>query len=559
MGFFDGLSDRYRAWKAERREKREKRRYSTSQISVSPRSGGAAAQTPNDSHNRQRADSRSGHTPRGGNAQQVSPATRALDEDAFGGEELALSGVEGSSGSGGGGANVTPTRAMRSASLFQNGSAGSGSGGATYTARLVQCRSISPTSLPQRDGDAGSSAVSSPYRGGSAHAALGSSPSSGGLGFVSRSHLHPPLASSGSGSFVASPTRGFIGGPGLAGMRGASSASQLESKEDDAADMLVEEIDGLNISASSATVTASRPALVGPTPASSSAARPAVGEQTEDERLAELLQQEEYLHALQESGEIGDINVASLSAQVTAHRAREARHARRRERRAMEAARGLPETPHTPSPGPDEGANPTVAAAAAAFTSFQARAQAAASPRSHVLSSSVSASSLHSPAPRPPLAASVSLSHLSPSRSQSYSTSFDTPGASALGRARSLSRSELNSLPVFAYVPSPQSLVARARHLQQHASEDSDTLFDAAGVDAAAAATADFVAAAPAALIEEESTALDSCSICLGDYETDDQLRCLPCMCKFHASCVDDWLSRSSVCPLCTCDARVAF
>merc|ERR1711920_1177764 len=42
-----------------------------------------------------------------------------------------------------------------------------------------------------------------------------------------------------------------------------------------------------------------------------------------------------------------------------------------------------------------------------------------------------------------------------------------------------------------------------------------------------------------------------SCAVCLGDFETGETLRQLPCGHKFHQCCIDTWLCRSKVCPLC--------
>jgi len=42
-----------------------------------------------------------------------------------------------------------------------------------------------------------------------------------------------------------------------------------------------------------------------------------------------------------------------------------------------------------------------------------------------------------------------------------------------------------------------------------------------------------------------------SCSICLNDYEDDDELRTLPCKHLFHSKCIDRWLANHSTCPLC--------
>lgn len=41
------------------------------------------------------------------------------------------------------------------------------------------------------------------------------------------------------------------------------------------------------------------------------------------------------------------------------------------------------------------------------------------------------------------------------------------------------------------------------------------------------------------------------CSICLTDFENDEKIRFLPCLHRFHSSCVDPWLKSNSKCPLC--------
>jgi hypothetical protein len=45
-----------------------------------------------------------------------------------------------------------------------------------------------------------------------------------------------------------------------------------------------------------------------------------------------------------------------------------------------------------------------------------------------------------------------------------------------------------------------------------------------------------------------------SCAVCLSDFTRGDELRELPCGHKFHMECVDCWLARSKVCPLCMHD-----
>ncbi|KAI8362410.1 hypothetical protein B0O80DRAFT_493398 [Mortierella sp. GBAus27b] len=44
----------------------------------------------------------------------------------------------------------------------------------------------------------------------------------------------------------------------------------------------------------------------------------------------------------------------------------------------------------------------------------------------------------------------------------------------------------------------------------------------------------------------------EMCSICLGEYVIDDQIRILPCSHEYHVMCIDTWLChKSTFCPLC--------
>lgn len=48
---------------------------------------------------------------------------------------------------------------------------------------------------------------------------------------------------------------------------------------------------------------------------------------------------------------------------------------------------------------------------------------------------------------------------------------------------------------------------------------------------------------------------LDSCSICLENYQLGDQFRSLPCNHKYHVACIDPWLlNNNPVCPICRLD-----
>jgi hypothetical protein len=56
-------------------------------------------------------------------------------------------------------------------------------------------------------------------------------------------------------------------------------------------------------------------------------------------------------------------------------------------------------------------------------------------------------------------------------------------------------------------------------------------------------------------IIYEEGNVLPNdnytCSICLGEYQTGEQIKPLPCKHHFHEKCVDEWLSDKNSCPVC--------
>ena len=50
---------------------------------------------------------------------------------------------------------------------------------------------------------------------------------------------------------------------------------------------------------------------------------------------------------------------------------------------------------------------------------------------------------------------------------------------------------------------------------------------------------------------EEEEEEADKCTICLSEFEVEEDVRRLPCMHLFHVECVDQWLGQNKRCPIC--------
>lgn len=48
-----------------------------------------------------------------------------------------------------------------------------------------------------------------------------------------------------------------------------------------------------------------------------------------------------------------------------------------------------------------------------------------------------------------------------------------------------------------------------------------------------------------------EATANGQCMVCLENFRAGDELRILPCLHRYHKSCVDPWLHRNAKCPSC--------
>ncbi|CAI5535637.1 unnamed protein product [Closterium sp. Naga37s-1] len=57
-------------------------------------------------------------------------------------------------------------------------------------------------------------------------------------------------------------------------------------------------------------------------------------------------------------------------------------------------------------------------------------------------------------------------------------------------------------------------------------------------------------------VVRTESGEEDPCTICFDGFKSGDQLRALPCQHRFHTACIDEWLMKKPLCPLCKRCAR---
>ena len=53
---------------------------------------------------------------------------------------------------------------------------------------------------------------------------------------------------------------------------------------------------------------------------------------------------------------------------------------------------------------------------------------------------------------------------------------------------------------------------------------------------------------------KEKPALEEKCTICLSEYNANDEVRRLPCMHLFHIDCVDRWLQQNKRCPMCRMD-----
>ncbi|CAI5942376.1 unnamed protein product [Closterium sp. NIES-64] len=71
-------------------------------------------------------------------------------------------------------------------------------------------------------------------------------------------------------------------------------------------------------------------------------------------------------------------------------------------------------------------------------------------------------------------------------------------------------------------------------------------------------ATPDEINSLPTALVTAHDSDLDPCAICIEVPSPPEVIRRLPCSHAFHRDCIDEWLRRRAVCPICKRDTRGA-
>jgi hypothetical protein len=50
--------------------------------------------------------------------------------------------------------------------------------------------------------------------------------------------------------------------------------------------------------------------------------------------------------------------------------------------------------------------------------------------------------------------------------------------------------------------------------------------------------------------VAQEDGQVQECSICMVEYDVGDELVRLECLCKFHRSCIMEWVERKAECPV---------
>jgi hypothetical protein len=75
------------------------------------------------------------------------------------------------------------------------------------------------------------------------------------------------------------------------------------------------------------------------------------------------------------------------------------------------------------------------------------------------------------------------------------------------------------------------------------------------GVFVSRGASKQRIASLSSYVLDSETKFPGRCAICLGDWEAMEEIRSLHCCHAFHTECVDPWLERRNLCPICKADA----
>ena len=103
--------------------------------------------------------------------------------------------------------------------------------------------------------------------------------------------------------------------------------------------------------------------------------------------------------------------------------------------------------------------------------------------------------------------------------------------------------------------------MARARVRSPRAEQDLLSLGEQVGSVSRGASRSVLSALPRSRLTEADVAALSgesaSCVICFEDYAPRDLVATLPCFHRFHHTCVEKWLQRDAVCPVCRAKVKV--
>jgi hypothetical protein len=57
---------------------------------------------------------------------------------------------------------------------------------------------------------------------------------------------------------------------------------------------------------------------------------------------------------------------------------------------------------------------------------------------------------------------------------------------------------------------------------------------------------------------DESKEEAEKCVVCMCEFELEEEVRQLPCTCRFHTPCIDRWFEEHHVCPICRFDVALS-